>query len=137
MVYGDRWSTLRVLGKGGQGDVFLVNDVSGRSDQGSLIEGLQQSMTQLTGAGTREIYSMSGIKFIAAIDEIVNGRFLPRGALKRLLPIDEAVNAATAVARMKTELDVLRSVDHPALIKVFDKTAWPEESRRGGIWVTA
>jgi serine/threonine protein kinase len=45
---------------------------------------------------------------------------LPKGALKELLPLDDAVNAATAVARMRTELDTLKHLSHPGLIRLLD-----------------
>src|SRR5207244_9836984 len=45
----------------------------------------------------------------------------PRAALKELLPIDEAVNAKTAIERMNSELETLKAVRHPSLIRVLDQ----------------
>ncbi len=58
--------------------------------------------------------------FVDVINKIGALRTAPRAALKELLPDDAAVNPTTALARMKRELDALRAVDHPALIKVLD-----------------
>jgi serine/threonine protein kinase len=55
---------------------------------------------------------------------------LPRAALKELLPIDEAVNAKTAIERMKRELEAMRAVNHPSLIKVIDENIIAENLGR-------
>ncbi len=57
---------------------------------------------------------------VEAIRKTVASPSAPRGALKVLLPIDDAVNAMTALDRMKTELDVMGSIKHPALIRLLD-----------------
>jgi serine/threonine protein kinase len=44
----------------------------------------------------------------------------PRAALKKLLPLEQAVNAKTAKERMKNELHALRAVDHPSLVALLD-----------------
>jgi len=119
-VYGERWKTVKVLGKGGQGLVYLVLDVKGRAEESGLISELQRSMSQITGAHTVESLREDGRKFIEIVSEIAGGHFLRNGALKQLLPLDEAVNAKCALERMKVEVEVMKSVQHQGLVGILD-----------------
>src|SRR5207244_9576980 len=60
-------------------------------------------------------------RFVEAIRAAVAAPNAPRAALKELLPIDEAVNAKTAIERMNSELETLKAVRHPSLIRVLDQ----------------
>ena len=118
-MYGGRWKTIRFLGKGGQGLVYLAEDMAGRLDEDAVIKGLRGAMSQMTGAHTEESLRNDGRRFIQFVREISSGLSLPRAAVKELLPVDHAVNAETALARMKTELDVLKTISHPGLVRVL------------------
>lgn len=120
-VYGGRWQLRRKLGKGGQGTVYEVADFLGIPPRAELV--------RMIAGGLREastgVYAMSPdiekfSLFIEALQRVIAIGNAPSAALKELLPLEESVNAKTAVARMKHELDAMKSVDHPALIKVLD-----------------
>jgi serine/threonine protein kinase len=64
------------------------------------------------GSGQRQVTN--------ALRPLVAQNTNPKGALKQLLPIDNAVNAQTALTRMKTELEILKAVQHPSLVRVLD-----------------
>ena len=120
-IIGKRWRVVRRLGRGGQGVVSEVVDVSGRLDSASLGAKLRAVLGDLTAhAYQQENLSQDTAVFTAIIDEIIALRYLRRGALKELLPPEDAVNAAAAQTRIETEFAVLQRVDHPALIKVLD-----------------
>ena len=64
----------------------------------------------------------AGAKLANTIRWIAYEHQAPRGALKKLLPIEEgaAEDEGAALERMKGELSALESVEHPSLVKVLD-----------------
>ena len=116
-TFGGRWREVRWLGKGGQGNVYEVADMQGLPSRSELARMLKAGLNQVIGS---EIYAMhpDTEKFdqlVEAIRHAAATPVAPRGALKELLPIDDAVNAATALQRMETELGVMGSATGCAL----------------------
>lgn len=117
-----KWELIRRLGKGGQGEVFLVRDVStveatNHALTRELVDQLHEALSrniQDSPVGARAVIGM--IRSIAAEESHPTV-----GALKKLLPIEDAVNSSTAHARMKAELKALKAVSHPALTRVLDE----------------
>ena len=121
-TFGGRWREIRWLGKGGQGNVYEVADMQGLPSRSELALMLKVGLNHVVGS---EIHAMHPDinKFDQLVDAIRQAAATPdapRGALKELLPIDDAVNAATALQRMETELSVMGSIKHPALIRLLD-----------------
>ncbi|MYJ96945.1 MAG: protein kinase [Proteobacteria bacterium] len=117
-----KWEVVKRLNRGGQGQVYLVRDVSGTLDAGDRWKRLQKALTTLSGAGEQWRYEQAGSQLAEEIREIIREAELPQGALKELLPFEEgaAEDEAAAFQRMKRELSVLESVSHPSLVKVLD-----------------
>lgn len=118
-VYGDRWKVVREIGKGGQGVVYEVEDAP-KVDASMEVSAIKKAITTLASIGTNEEQFAATLRLINALRALVAPNRNPRGALKELLPIDQAVNAETALVRMKRELETLRTVQHPNLIRVLD-----------------
>jgi serine/threonine protein kinase len=121
-MFGDRWRVVRPLGKGGQGQVYEVADMGGLASPDDLARALKEGLRNIQ----QEIHMVNPDvrkfdELINAIRVVVAAPDAPRAALKQLLPVDEAVNATTALARMKAELDALDSVGHPALVRLLDQ----------------
>ncbi|MGH9392881.1 MAG: hypothetical protein ACRD1E_01830 [Terriglobales bacterium] len=120
-LFGNRWRMVRTLGQGGQGIVYEVQDLNGRQTESALTKALFNALKAFEQE-QHHYTAPNSSTFGGLIDTIRQiGTPLQVAALKELLPADDAVNAATAAARMKKELDVLRRVPHPALIKILDE----------------
>ncbi len=121
-TYGGRWRVVREIGKGGQGVVYEVADMYGLASRRDMALMIQNGLKKVIGS---DVYAMhpnidNFDDLVEAIRMVVAVPNAPRGALKELLPIDEAVNASTSLARMKSELEAMRAVTHPSLIKIID-----------------
>lgn len=120
-VYGTRWQVIRELGKGGQGIVYEVADLHGGLFGDAAAAQYGRALQDFNRVyGNREEQLKAAREMVRLTAAIAKSDAVPRGALKELLPIDQAVNARTALERMKSELDVLQSTKHPALIRVLD-----------------
>ena len=122
-IYGtnSNWRVLRFLGQGGQGEVYEVDDVTdlpvGQLQTTTFAELLSDFSRVRSNRVERD---KATEKIVHSVRGIVQETNLPRGAMKELLPIDDAVNSQTARARMKNEIEIARSVQHPALIRIID-----------------
>ena len=117
-----KWEVVKRIGRGGQGQVYLVRDTSGFTDAEVRRKILQDAVTTLGAAAEVWRFQEAGAKLADEIRQIANERDAPLGALKKLLPIEEGIagDEAAAVERMKGELSALKSVVHPSLVKVLD-----------------
>ena len=117
-----KWEVVKPVGRGGQGQVYLVRDASGAPKTSDQLRDLQHAMASLVGVGDESQYEKAGLQFAEEIRRIVGESQAPVGALKKLLPFEEgaAEDEATALKRMKRELSTLKSVNHPSLVKVLD-----------------
>ena len=117
-----KWEVVQSISRGGQGQVYLVREVSGAPNTRDRRRTLQHAIATLVGAGVESQYEEADTQFADEIRRIAGESQTPQGALKKLLPIEEgaAEDEAAALERMKLELSTLESVDHPALVKVLD-----------------
>lgn len=111
------------VGSGGQGVIYKVRDIRGvptETEQAmALKKGLRAIENEIQKA---DLNADAFLPVIKAIQNIASSESSTIAALKVLLPFEQAVAASeqTALARMKNEIDVLGSVRHPALIRIFD-----------------
>ena len=117
-----KWEVIKFLGRGGQGQVYLVRDASGTPTTRDRLRNLRLAMASLVAPGEESQYEKFGLQFVDEIRRIAGESQAPRGALEKLLPFEEgtAQDEATALKRIKRELSVLESVSHPSLVKVLD-----------------
>ena len=118
----EKWEVVEPIGRGGQGQVHLVRDVSGAPNTEERLRLLQNAIATLVGAGEQWRYEQAGSQFADVIRQIASESKARLGALKKLLPFEEgaAEDEAAALGRMKRELSTLESVNHPSLVKVLD-----------------
>ena len=119
-----KWEVVEPIGRGGQGQVYLVRDVSGTTDESERWRRLQEAIVTLSGISEQERYEEAGSRLADEIREIATESQAPKGALKKLLPFEDgaAEDEGAALGRMKRELSVLKSVSHPSLVKVLDSS---------------
>lgn len=117
-----KWEVLKPLGRGGQGQVYLVRDTSEIPNKSDRRKNLQNAMKTLVALGEELHHEQAGLQFVDEIRRIVSESEAPLGALKKLLPFEEGVanDEAAALARMKRELSTLESASHPSIVKVVD-----------------
>lgn len=129
------WLVRKSLGKGGQGEVFLVRKLP--SEQ---LTNLQQHFGRLIKRGLTEEEWLTGGEFLEhlleAFEAFSSGEI---GALKVLLTSEEAKNSETARDRAKQEIEVLGQFQHPNLIRLLDhdpERQWlvMEYHERGTLW---
>ena len=119
-IYGRRWRVIREIGRGGQGIVYEVEDRSGHDTEDALLERLRIDLSNATASIRYPDSEAIHRKLIQLIREI-SATTPPRAALKELLPPDESVNERTALDRMKSEIETIRTISHPSLIPILDE----------------
>ena len=119
-IYGGRWHVIREIGRGGQGIVYEVEDRSGHSTEDVLLERLRTVLGKETVHISYADTEFTHRQWIQLIREI-SATTPPRAALKELLPPDESVNERTALDRMKSEIETIRTISHPSLIPILDE----------------
>ena len=127
-IYGGRWRVIREIGRGGQGIVYEVEDR--HFDTEAVL--LDRFKTVLSNATATVRYPDSEAIHRELIQLIrkISATTPPRAALKKLLPPDESVNEKTALDRMKSEIETIRTISHPSLPPILD------ENIDGGWYVT-
>ena len=128
-IYGGRWHVIREIGRGGQGIVYEVEDRH-CDTEAVLLDRFKTALSNATGhlIGYPDDEAIHR-KLIQLIREI-SATTPPRAALKELLPPDESVNEKTALDRMKSEIETIRTISHPSLAPILD------ENIDGGWYVT-
>ena len=117
-----KWEVVKPIGRGGQGQVYLVRDLSGVPNTRDRWETLKDAIGMFGGITEQSQHEKAVSKFADEIRQIVSESQAPMGALKKLLPLEEGAgeDGAAALDRMKRELSTLKSVSHPSLVKVLD-----------------
>ena len=115
-----RWSNLLTVE--GKERSYLVRDTSGAPSTRERRKKIQKAIATLVGAGEDSRYNNAALQLAEEIRQIVSESQTPLGALKELLPFDEAASEdeSAALGRMKRELSTLKTVSHPSLVKVLD-----------------
>lgn len=117
------WSAERELGKGGQGTVYLAKDSRSQLDSKAFRNELRETVSALIGIIDEPGLDLYADRFSGLVRQITNIDLAPAGALKVLHAFENEQVAAKAIARMEVELDALRRVSHPALIKLLETNA--------------
>lgn len=117
-----KWEVVKPIGRGGQGQVYLVRDVSGAPNENDRWSNLRDAIQTLGNSGEEWRYEKARLQLANEIRQVLNESAAPMGALKVLLPVEEgaAEDEAVALDRMKRELSILESVNHSSLVKVLD-----------------
>ena len=117
-----KWEVVKPIGRGGQGQVYLVRDASGVPNARDRWKNLREAFLTLSAPGEDWRHEQAGSKLVDEIRQIMSEFEAPMGALKELLPFEEgaAEDEAAAFDRMKQELSTLESASHPSLVKVLD-----------------
>lgn len=113
------WTKVRLLGKGGQGEVWLV-----RKENEIVESHVERAMKIRSGIDELafEIYGQqieATRKLQDAMREICSEE-ITYGALKILHSSEIARDSAHARDRMARELEAMATLDHPSLLKVLD-----------------
>ena len=117
-----KWEVIESISRGGQGQVYLVRDASGVPNTGEQWKTFKHAIETLN-AGIEELhYEQAASELADEIRRIASESQATRGALKKLLPVEEgaAQDETAAFGRMRQELSTLESVNHLALVKVLD-----------------
>jgi serine/threonine protein kinase len=116
MRYG-HWETIRKLGGGGQGTVYLVRDTS--VNLASLLESVRDAINTLSQGGSQAVIDESALKLLTSVETYLNREEPSHLAALKVLP-EAARQDAKALARLRNEVDILRSINHPQIVKVID-----------------
>ena len=102
--------------------VFEAEDLSSEVPRKEAAQLLKEKFKRAVELRNHVDDSGSFTELVEALQGILP-KELPRAAVKELLPLDDAVNKATAIDRMKAELDTLHNVQHSSLVKLLDADA--------------
>lgn len=118
------WEKVRRLGEGGQGEVFLVRTpqrLSTRNQAQAQIRPLIRNIDGYDGKPAEEVVQ----ELLAAISEHNRTDELSElGALKEFkIPANDGDEQARAVGRLEAEVEVLRRINHPAILRLVHANA--------------
>ena len=128
-IYGGRWRVIREIGRGGQGIVYEVEDRH-FVPEAVLLDRFKTVLSNATGAAIGYPAGEAIHRELIYLIRKISATTPPRAALKELLPPDESVNEKTALDRMKSEIETIRTISHPSLPPILD------ENIDGGWYVT-
>lgn len=125
MDYKEKWETIRRLGKGRQGEVFLVhNKLEALASQDRTLSAFRNLVGLHSGSKTlkKDFDDLSlGINDRIKLEDPGN-----QGALKILHQPDNARDFELDQERIKNEIQAMHDIDHPNLLKIID---FDEESK--------
>ena len=115
------WEVIERLAEGGQGEVFLVRDTSQFEDTHTKVSRLRKQIDALVRS-TSIRASKAEAEFVSEIRRLAVESHGQLGALKKLHPLDESAvsDKRKALGRMKSELEALKSISHPSLVRILD-----------------
>lgn len=121
-VYGGRWHVIEEVGRGGQGVVYEVEDLTNPITDEKVVENLGIALRQATAAIQTQHSEAACRDLIQLIKTTCSSIPRQRFALKKLLPNDRPVKSTAALDRIKTEIQTMRQVRHPSLIELRDES---------------
>lgn len=116
------WYSLKKLGEGGQGAVFLVRDERELSNRDLYLKAAKSinSMTDMSHGDDVPREAAFG-EFREVVREISRAEDLSRlGALKILHSPEDARDYELASIRIRNEIQAMQGLDHPHLLKILD-----------------
>lgn len=118
-----KWETIRELGSGGQGTVFLAKDTTRTGGTAARLADIRKAIGSLASAATHETQQQMGQLLVEAISYLTPREIDPAalGALKVLHKPREAQGHDKARERMKREVEALSRIDHPNILKILDR----------------
>ena len=127
-VYG-KWETLKELGRGGQGAVYLSQDTTRTNSTGQKLESIRVAVQNLAGVHTPEDHHRHAELLTRTIAEsVLQSDPANLGALKLLhQPASDESTFEKAKERMAREVAALAKITHPNVLKILDqnlKDAW-------------
>lgn len=116
--YGN-WEVIRRLGEGGQGVVYLASDKRA-FDRKAILDRITRA--RLPSTSTQEHLDEAAADLAKAVAEY-GKREDPQscGALKILHTPAQGAALEKQLDRMKAEIEALRSLDHPSIIRILDQ----------------
>ena len=127
MQYENRWEKIESIGKGGQGEVFRVLDMSKQPpvnvpNNAVNVVGIVSAISDALKSSTRIEVTPDMIEQIRTgiIGIVRDENPMNHGALKILHSPNEARNFEDAEERLKRELEAMEQADHPNLLKIED-----------------
>jgi serine/threonine protein kinase len=111
------WQVVRSLGKGGQGEVFLVEREANGVDLSKL---LSQALV-ISRRTVAPDQSEAARLILNIITAVAQGPKPLLGALKLLHPGDSELATAKNLERMKKEIEILARCSHPSLTRLLDQ----------------
>ncbi len=120
-TYG-KWEEVKPLGEGGQGAVFLVKNTQDTGETTKLLAEIRRAVLSLAqSTQPPDSARKSAEELIKAINCFSpNIPTVHLGALKMLHKPKESAGFEKALERMKQEVNALRSMDHPNILKGLD-----------------
>lgn len=117
MQYG-KWEVIKTLRQGGQGVAYLVNDTD--QFQLSHVSGqLRNSIAALGGVIRAEDIAGHALSALQLIENYLQ-RESDRFCYVLKLLHEPARQDTKALARLRREVEILRQLDHPSLLKIID-----------------
>ncbi len=125
--FGD-WETIRELGSGGQGRVFLVEDCRTRVNDDQIVTKLAEALEYFQASYSPGIRIETSRRLLSVIRDVLPHGVPKYGALKVLHHVDGSKpEGQKAVLRMQSELNALETISHPALVSILERS-------RSGEW---
>lgn len=118
-----KWEVIEKLGEGGQGAVYLVKDTLIGGTQEDQVRRIRKAIATLSGSSTEEAQAEQAQSLVHSISQLARVG-LPDavfGALKVLHIARESIGVEKAKQRMKSEIEALKTIDHPNIVKIIDQ----------------
>src|SRR5438132_9015968 len=110
-----RWETIRELGSGGQGTAYLVRDATG-ADTSALLADVQTGVRGLSQIGSASAQDDHVKRILRAIAAYLQAESPGSHAVLKILH-DRARSDTKALTRLRTEIEVVKRVNHPHIIR--------------------
>jgi len=118
-----KWETIRELGRGGQGVAYLALDTT-ELDLPALLENLRRALDRLRSITTPEDNQRNALAVLGIVEKYLQSESGKYSAVLKVLH-EPARRDAKALERLRNEIVVLGSLNHPNLIRIIDSS--PQE----------